>query len=127
MKEKFQIEYPLHTIAKLIFPKLSTVTGLEQWFADHVQANKNTYTFNWSGINQVAELSMIRENQLVRFNWKDDPENTYFEFKLRVDDITNDMELIVTDFIEESEKDDAIELWDAQIANLKHILGLNNE
>ena len=127
MKEKFQIEYPLHTIAKLIFPKLSTVTGLEQWFADQVQANKNTFTFNWSGIKQVAEQTMIRENQLVRFNWKDDPENTYFEFKLRVDDITNEMELIVTDFIEESEKADAIELWDAQIANLKHILGLNNE
>ena len=36
--------------------------------------------------------------------------------------MTNDVSLIVTDFIEGDEAD-AKNLWDTQIADLKHILG----
>ena len=47
----------------------------------------------------------------------------YFEFKIQVDDITKDVSLIVTDFAEEDELEEAKMLWDNLISSLKQILG----
>jgi hypothetical protein len=127
MKEKYQLEYPMHTTARLLFQKISTSTGLEQWFAEYVKVDGNTFIFGWSGIEQIALLTSLRENQYVRFDWKDDAEKSFFEFRIRIDELTSELELLVTDFAEKTDKDDSIELWDTQIANLKHILGLYNE
>jgi hypothetical protein len=69
---------------------------------------------------------MIAKKDLkyVRFHWLDDEEdNTFFEFRITIDDLTNDLALLITDFAEEDEVDDAKELWDSQVAELKHILG----
>jgi hypothetical protein len=41
-----------------------------------------------------------------------------------MDELTNDVALVITDYAEENEKADAIELWNTQIAELKHVLGL---
>jgi hypothetical protein len=127
MKTKFQVEFPIHTTVKMLYPRISTASGLEQWFAEQVKVKGNEFTFIWSGIAQLADLTAIRENQLVRFSWKDDPEKTYFELRIKIDEITNDMALVVTDFAEEEDKHDSIELWHTQILNLKHLLGLMNE
>ena len=40
------------------------------------------------------------------------------------DDSGGDVALLITDFAEEDEKDDAIDLWDTQISELKHAIGL---
>jgi len=58
--------------------------------------------------------------------WEEDEEEGnpyYFEFKIQVDDITNDVSLIVTDFAEEDEMEEAKMLWDNLISSLKQILG----
>ena len=41
-----------------------------------------------------------------------------------MDELTGDVALLITDFSEEDEKDDAIDLWDSQISELKHTIGL---
>ena len=43
--------------------------------------------------------------------------------RIQVDEITKDVSLIVTDFTEEDELEEAKMLWDNQIADLKHVLG----
>jgi hypothetical protein len=80
------------------------------------------YTFIWEGSEQVAEMTLHKENRLVRYSWLDE-EDTYFEFKITQDELTNDVSLIIIDFIEEGEEDEAKGLWNTQIADLKHILG----
>jgi hypothetical protein len=63
----------------------------------------------------------------VRFHWLEDcneDEKCYFEFKLNIDELTGDLALLITDFSEEGEMEDNIDLWDTQIAKLKHIIGL---
>jgi hypothetical protein len=82
------------------------------------------YTFVWDNIVQKAEQKYIRENQVVRYEWLEDKGNTYFEFRLKTDELTGELALIVTDFADSDEKDDTIELWDSQIAKLKHCIGL---
>jgi len=47
----------------------------------------------------------------------------YFEFRIQVDDLTNDVSLIVTDFAEEDEIDDAKMYWENQIKELKNTIG----
>ena len=61
----------------------------------------------------------------MRFHWLDNEDDEdYFEFLIQVDDLTNDVSLIVTDFAEdEDEKEENTLLWDTQVENLKHALG----
>jgi hypothetical protein len=70
-------------------------------------------------------MIQIKENKSIRFRWIDDADpKSFFEFRLDHDDIIGDSYLSITDFAEDSEKIDAVDLWDSQISELKHVLGL---
>ena len=73
--------------------------------------------------NCLFSLWSKKNNDHVRFKWLDSDEE-YFEFIIQVDELTNDISLIVTDFADDEEdKEDAVQLWDLQIDNLKKIIG----
>ncbi|HEY9124269.1 MAG TPA: START-like domain-containing protein [Bacteroidales bacterium] len=125
MKEKIELEYILKTSPKVLFPRLSTATGLAEWFADNVTVkNKTQYAFHWDKSIEEAEQTYIRENVVVKYEWKNKDEKAFFEFRIRIDDLTGEMALIVTDMVDSDEKDEIIDLWDIQINKLKHVLGL---
>jgi hypothetical protein len=88
-----------------------------------VRVQGKKFTFIWEGSEQTAEISLRKENKLVRFTWLDG-EDSYFEFRISQDELTNDVSLIVIDFAEEDEREETTDLWNSQIADLKHILGL---
>jgi uncharacterized protein YndB with AHSA1/START domain len=124
MKNKFELEFTMKTSARVLFPRLSTPSGLAEWFSDNVMIKGSIYSFIWDGVSQDAEQTHIRENQLVRYEWLDDEDGSYFEFKLKTDELTGDLALIITDFAEDDEKTDGTSLWEAQIASLKQAIGL---
>jgi hypothetical protein len=125
MKVKFVLEYPMNCSPLLLYPRLSTPGGLSEWFADNVNVDGKNFLFYWDGTEQKAELQLRREYIYIRFHWADDPqENTYFEFRIMTDELTNDTALIITDFAEENEKKDAVDLWNSQVAILKHCVGV---
>ena len=76
--------------------------------------------------NILPNLAQLKDNRHVKFSWMEDDADgeRYFEFKLNVDELTGDVALLITDFAEEGEKEDAISLWDTQITELKQVLGL---
>lgn len=121
-KIRIQLEYVINCSPKVLYNRLSTASGLTEWFAEDVRVRGKQYTFVWEGAEQVAELTLHKENKLVRFTWVDDKE-TYFEFKITRDELTNDVSLIVVDFAEADEEEETANLWNAQVADLKHILG----
>lgn len=124
MKE-FELEYVLRASQKVVYDRLSSASGLSEWFADDVNQKDKIYTFMWDGSEQEAELLAKKDNRLVRFHWLDsDLEESFFEFKIEIDALTNDLSLIITDYAYEDEIDESIELWDTQIAELKHVLGI---
>ena len=123
-KKKFELEFEINTSPKLLFPRLSTPGGLSEWFADNVMIVGNIYTFVWDSIIQKDEQKYIRENQVVRYEWLEDKGNTYFEFRLKTDELTGELALIVTDFADNDEKEDVVDLWDNQISKLRHTIGL---
>ena len=124
MKNKYELEFTMKTSARVLYPRLSTPSGLAEWFSDNVMIKGSIYSFYWNGVSQDAEQTNIRENQGVRYKWIDDEDDAFFEFKLKTDELTGDLALMVTDFAEDDEKIDAINLWDAQIASLKQAIGL---
>ncbi len=123
-KEKYSIEIPIQSSQKVLFNRLSTAGGLNEWFADDVRIQGKIFTFVWEGTDQQAEMVNRKDLKYVRFHWLDDEDDkTYFEFKLNVDELTGDLAIIVTDFAEPDEIQDAKDLWITQISELKHILG----
>ncbi|HDR52755.1 MAG TPA: SRPBCC domain-containing protein [Mariniphaga anaerophila] len=121
-KVKVQFEYVINCSPKVLFNRLSTASGLAEWFADDVRVQGKRYTFFWEGSEQTAEMVLRKETRLVRFSWVDE-DDTWFEFKISQDELTGDVSLIVVDFSEEDEVDETRELWNTQISDLKHILG----
>lgn len=130
MRLKFELEYTMNCSAKVLFSRLSTPEGLGEWFAENVNVEGDLFTFFWNNSESKARLAAMKENKLVRFEWINDEdedkdaEENYFEFRIHMDELTSDLALIITDFAEIDEKEDAIYLWDSQIADLKRLLGI---
>lgn len=125
MKKKYELEYTINSSPRVLFNRLSTPGGLAEWFADDVNLRGEVYTFFWDKSEQKAEVLQKKDNKYIRFHWlNEEDESSYFEFRLTQDELTGDVSLMITDFADEDEKDDAIDLWDTQIAELKHVIGL---
>ena len=123
-KEKLEIEYIINISPSILFNRLSSPSGLSEWFADDVNLNGKVFTFIWNGVEQEAEQVLRKENRMVRYHWLEDDPETYFEFRINVDELTGDTALVVVDFSEPDEKEDTIELWNQQVDVLKHLLGV---
>ena len=123
-KNIFQIEFPIRSSLRILFNQISTPSGLSEWFADNVNLNGKNYMFFWDGDDQEAELLSKKNNQSIKFRWTDEPKDTFFELKIVVDDITQDISLIVTDFAEDEEdEEEAKLLWNKQIEKLRQSIG----
>ncbi len=125
-KIPFSIEFDFHASPQLLFQYLSTPSGLSEWFADNVNSRGEDFTFIWDDSEEYAKLLQKKTNEKVRFRWMNDEEDQddyHFEFFIQVDEITKDVSLIVSDFAEEDEIDEAKMLWENLIGSLKQVLG----
>ena len=128
-KEKIHIEYLLNASSRnILWSALSTPSGLENWFADKVvRIQDKIYSFHWGKTERRdAEIINLRVNSFIRFHWLDDEDEqkTYFEFKININELTNDYVLEITDFAEPDEVDDQIGLWNSQVDTLKRVSGM---
>jgi hypothetical protein len=126
MRSKFELEYNLNCSPKVLFSRLSTPEGLGEWFADQVNVDGDLFTFFWNSSESKARLSAMKENKMVRFEWlgMENEESNFFEFRINMEELTNELALIIIDFAEAEEKEDSIYLWDSQINDLKRALGI---
>ena len=123
MRNKIELEYIFSSSVNVLFSRLSTAMGLSEWFADDVRCRGKEFVFEWNKTESRAELIDIKRNVSVRFKWEDSAEEEYFEFLLEVDPLTSEVALIITDFVEEGEEHDAVELWNKQIEMLHRMIG----
>ncbi|MFA6662036.1 MAG: START-like domain-containing protein [Bacilli bacterium] len=124
MCEKINLEYGFSSSLKILFSRISTSTGLAEWFADDVQRRGNIFLFYWGKTVQKAELIKIKQMEYVRFRWLSslNPDE-YFEFAMNEEPITKDVALLITDFAEKDEVSETVEVWNKQIDKLHSILG----
>jgi len=126
MRLKYELEYTLNCSPKVLFSRLSTPEGLCEWFAGDVNVEGDIFTFFWNKSESKAKLAALKENKFVRFEWLDrnDEESNFFEFRINIEELSGSLALIIIDFAEPEEKEDAIYLWDSQISDLKRLLGI---
>jgi len=120
------MEFLVNASPKIIYNCLSTPSGLSEWFADDVNIKGDVFTFLWEGSEEQAKLLTKKRDEFVKFQWLEQAEEglkTYFELRIKIDAMTNERAIIVTDFAEEDEMEEAKALWQSQISELKHILG----
>ncbi|MFT4524628.1 MAG: hypothetical protein ACI85F_000775 [Bacteroidia bacterium] len=123
MKE-ITLEFIFNSSPGVLFNRLSTPSGLAEWFCDDVKVDRQgTYHFEWDGAEELAELVRKKDGDFVLFKWIDRDDEPTFEFRLKRDPMTRDLALIVTDHIDEDEEDETRLLWESQIGELKRILG----
>ncbi len=123
---KFQLEYPTRSSKKVLFNSISTPSGLSDWFADNVNLRENgkIFVFIWDESEQEAEVLSKRDNSHIRFRWLDGEEDTYFEFRITVDEMTQDISLVITDFAEDADEErEQSLLWDSQVKELMYSVG----
>jgi uncharacterized protein YndB with AHSA1/START domain len=122
-KVKIELEFPLNTSTKLLYNCLSTPSGLAEWFADDVDIKNDVFTFKWDGSEESARLVAKKPNERVKFQWLEEDDDYFFEFFIKVDDITKGVSLHLTDFADEDEVEESTLLWNNQINNLKNTIG----
>ena len=123
-KVKFEIEFPIQASPQLLYNYISTPSGLSEWFADNVNSRGELFTFIWDDSEEQAKLITKKSIERIKFKWLDaDDDSSYFELRIQVDGITKDVSLIVTDFSDDDEVDEAKMLWENQISSLKQVLG----
>ena len=123
-KVEFILEFVVKASPKMLYKFLSTPSGLSEWFADNVNSRGKKFVFIWDGSEETAVLVNKKTDKHIRFKWEEDEEeDTFFEFKLETDDLTNDVSLIITDFADEDEIEEAQLLWESQVNSLLHAIG----
>ncbi|MFV0365204.1 MAG: START-like domain-containing protein [Mangrovibacterium sp.] len=121
---KITLEFALNCSINVLFKRLSTASGLAEWFADDVKVDGEHFTFIWDGYPQEAELICRNKNENVCFRWLEHDELEYsFEFKVNKLELTEDVSLIVIDTVEFGEEESQRELWETQIEHLRRVLG----
>jgi len=121
--KKIELEYILKTSKKIIYSRISTASGLSEWFADNVSINDNVFTFTWDGYNELAKISSKKKEEHVKFSWLD-KNKKYFKFTIQKHNHSKEISLLITDFIDDDENiEDAENLWKKQIGVLRRHLG----
>ncbi|WP_421878006.1 START-like domain-containing protein [Marinoscillum sp.] len=124
-KEKFIGEYPINASKKMLYPYFSTASGLAQWFADDVNINEDkVFTFLWDGDENKARMVSSRTNSHVKFEFIDDEDDDppYVEFKLDMNELTQEVFIRVTDY-NDMDPEETDELYESLIHDLKEIVG----
>lgn len=125
-KEKFVGEFPINASKKMLYPYISTASGLAQWFADDVNITEDkSLNFIWDGTENRAKLTATRVNAMARFEFQDEenPDDpSYVEFKLDMNELTQEVFIRVTDY-SDMDPDETHDLYQALIHDLKEIVG----
>lgn len=109
------------TPVSILWTYLSTPEGLSEWFADDAQAVGNEFVFTWQS-SQMRARMLDDTDDAVRFRWEDSAPGEYWELRPEIDELTDETILTVTDFSDEADIEDDVELWNTQIDALRRCL-----
>ena len=128
-KQKFIGEYQINASRKMLFPYLSTATGLCQWFADDVNINNidKTLIFILDGDERIAVIDSIKNNRYVKFRFLDEDEkpkeNDTLEFRLEINELTQSVFVRVEEYTDTDDLEESYQIWENLLSQLKEIIG----
>ena len=128
-KQIFIGEYQINASRKMLFPYLSTATGLCQWFADDVNINNidKTLIFILDGDERIAVIDSIKNNRYVKFRFLNDDEkpkeNDTLEFRLEINELTQSVFVRVEEYTDTDDLEESYQIWENLLSQLKEIIG----
>ncbi|MEP2025821.1 MAG: START-like domain-containing protein [Reichenbachiella sp.] len=124
-KFKFVGEFEVRASKKMLYPYLSTASGLAQWFADDVNIDEDKiFTVIWDGEENKAKMTSHRTNSQVKFEFiSEDDDPNYVEFKIDMNELTQSVFIRVTDYSDMDDEQELEELWESLMTNLREIVG----
>ena len=122
-KVKYELEFPIQASPNMLYQYISSASNLSEWFADNVNSRGKVFSFFWDGDEEKAELLSSKNNTYVKFKWLENDDDCFFEIKITGDEITKDVSLIIIDFADNDEVEEAKMLWESQISDLKSVIG----
>ena len=128
-KQKFIGEYQKNASRKMLFPYLSTATGLCQWFADDVNINNidKTLIFILDGDERIAVIDSIKNNRYVKFRFLNEDEkpkeNDTLEFRLEINELTQSVFVRVEEYTDTDDLEESYQIWENLLSQLKEIIG----
>ena len=91
-KIKFEVEFPIHASPHMLYQYFSQASSLDEWFADNVNSRGEIYTFIWDDSEEDARVLKYETEEYMRYQWfEDEGDDVYFEFKIQVEELTNDV------------------------------------
>lgn len=122
-RTKIDLEFIFRASPAILYKFFTDPANLVRWFCDEVDISTTTYTFMWSGAEEIAELIEDEEDARLRFQWEEEDEEEYFEYKMYKSPLTGETILEIQDFCDEDEMDDQMQFWENQIKKLKTATG----
>jgi len=120
---KIDLEFLFRASPAILYKFFTTPACLIRWFCDEVDITGDTFTFFWSGSEEVAELIDDIEEERLRFEWEDGEDGEYLEIRLSRSPVTGETILEITDFCDEDDKEDQVQLWSSQMEQLRKETG----
>lgn len=118
-RKQINLEYIFRASPAIVYAFVTTPECLVRWYCDDVDIINDVYTFFWSNNGEVAIMVDDIEEERVRYKWESADDNEYLEFKIYKADITNETILEITDFCDDDEVQETIDLWNTLMVDLK--------
>ena len=127
-QQHFEFEYEIKASPKVLYPYISSASGLQQWFAEKVTVkNAELFIFYWDNETHTGHLVQNKVNKSVKFDFTaadQAPLSAVIEIKLDVSELTNATYLKIFDSASTFKSpEDAQELWGYLTDKLKEIVG----
>ena len=128
-KQKFMGEYSINASRKMLFPYLSTASGLSLWFADDVNINNinKTLIFIVDGEEKIARIDSVKKNRYIKFSFLEDGEvrkdHDYLEFRLEINELTQSVFIRIVEYTETDDLEESFQIWNNLLSQLKEIIG----
>ena len=130
-KTKIVVEYPLNSkSASIVWGLIGNAHGLGKWIADYVDENDGVLTFKWGEVwtqqdIRTSKIIEIRENSHIRLKWDVNvSDEDYWELRIEKSDFSGNINLIITDHVNDDDVDYMRGVWDDNIERLRRVSGL---
>ena len=128
-KHLFTADFEIKASKKMLYPYLSSASGLAQWMADDVTIDEDkVFNFIWDEEDHRARMVSHRTNNYVRYEFlpedeEDEDDPSYFELRLDMNELTQTVLLKVMDYSDMDDDEELFDLWEGLVDNLKETVG----
>jgi len=126
-KRKFVAEFEINASKKMLFPYLSTASGLSQWYAEDVTIDEDKiYHLYWDEADHPAKLVQQRLNEYVKFEFIADPEpegTSKVEFHLEENELTQAVFIRIVDYTDDDDDEELRDIWEGLVNTLRETVG----